>query len=798
MSNTMKQPVETLPEDRSVLFANISFIQNIYDRKSPSQGAGVLHSRHSNDPTIKQLLFSTSFKGNDGKWWRLTDRSNTWAWVQDKSAPVTVTSNISSSTKSIDKRIKEATKLFEDNRIIDNLPPYIKELAFRNQELQGNARYGAVRLDTIKDAGGFDWVKTTQGSEFWTNVYESAWDADAVMKVVGSKEKLFELPPPIQNTITTSTDLGPIIGEEDVKFDTKKDEELSREFQELAFELGCEWLGGGGVQTQGGLYLYINEAKMIERGSTQIYFNDDESKEITIEQMRAQVAAKKSRTSTSNNLIELLSNKTKVKFDTKGDEKLCELFQKVVFQLGYIWATGDKTIRRLDQRYNYAFDDNTIANSNDKDYFERQTQFIEITEQQLKEAADTLKVDESMISWIDELLPKALLNVKENQVYYINDFRYIEGDDEATFLLVLPQNRGSNTDYADKYAAFSLTSIQLLLNDMTSRGYRVLTQKELQPFGQGDEVSINDFLQLNESLISAMKDSTPEVFDAFKEIIDALKEKFPDNVEGTAPIKTSATTKSIDELIDEAKEAFANTIQIKDLPPYLKELALINQEKNGNPRNENFRINLDKSNGVFNWNDTKEGVKFWDKVFRREWTSDIVMQVVGNKENFFKLPYSATTTTATTTTSTSSSKVIEPKDLVGKYIYDSTKDKTYEVTKLSRNNPKNKSYNLRDIKENSIVTWQIPIGGVISLLSGASLNKGRYKIVDNPNSTTQAPTTTPEPTKTKDPNDYSTWSQEDLIKELEEKKEALTYFGEDDEEYIEIKAKINTLELFID
>jgi hypothetical protein len=535
----MKQPVETIPEDSSVLFANISFIRNINDRKSPSQGAGVLHSRFSNDPTIKQLLFSTSFKGNDGKWWRLTDRGNTWAWVQDKSAPVTSTSTSAPSTKSIDERIEQATKLFATDSIIKNLPPYLKELALRNQENYVNSN---IRNENTSIGVAFDWERSNEGKTFWAYISEGRWKVEEVMKVVGSKENLFELPPPVQNSTATSSDLGPIIGEEDVKFDTKKDEELSREFQELAFELGCEWLGGGGVQTQGGLYLYINEAKMIERGSTQIYFNDDESKEITIEQMRAQVAAKKSRTSTSNNLIELLSNKTKVKFDTKGDEKLCELFQKVVFQLGYIWATGDKTIRRLDQRYNYAFDDNTIANSNDKDYFERQTQFIEITEQQLKEAADTLKVDESMISWIDELLPKALLNVKENQVYYINDFRYIEGDDEATFLLVLPQNRGSNTDYADKYAAFSLTSIQLLLNDMTSRGYRVLTQKELQPFGQGDEVSINDFLQLNESLISAMKDSTPEVFDAFKEIIDALKEKFPDNVEGTAPFKTSATT----------------------------------------------------------------------------------------------------------------------------------------------------------------------------------------------------------------------------------------------------------------
>ena len=109
-----------------------------------------------------------------------------------QSKPTTTTPVTPAPCKSIDERIEEATKLFGTNPIIKNLPPLLKELALRNQENYVNSN---IRNENTSIGVAFDWDKSYEGKTFWAYVSEGRWKVEEVMKVVGSKEKLFELPP---------------------------------------------------------------------------------------------------------------------------------------------------------------------------------------------------------------------------------------------------------------------------------------------------------------------------------------------------------------------------------------------------------------------------------------------------------------------------------------------------------------------------------------------------------------------------------------------------------------------------
>ena len=56
-------------------------------------------------------------------------------------------------------------------------------------------------------------------------------------------------------------------------------------------------------------------------------------------------------------------------------------------------------------------------------------------------------------------------------------------------------------------------------------------------------------------------------------------------------------------------------MKIKDIPfPALRELALEEQERQGNKRNDNISLFASKEEGGFNWDKSELGEEFWDNV----------------------------------------------------------------------------------------------------------------------------------------------------------------------------------------
>ena len=131
------------------------------------------------------------------------------------------------------------------------------------------------------------------------------------------------------------------------------------------------------------------------------------------------------------------------------------------------------------------------------------------------------------------------------------------------------------------------------------------------------------------------------------------------------------------------------------------------------------------------------------------------------------------------TTTVITKKETDPKDLVGKNIQWNISKRTYKVVKLKRNSPKNKSYELTCISDNITPDTEgsFTIQTIEKLLNGESV--GGFKIV-------------------KDNTDYSTFTQDELLSQKTQLIDALSYLDEEDDEYKEIKTKIETIDLFID
>jgi nucleoid DNA-binding protein len=73
--------ISTLPEKVNY-YALIDV--NTGDRPSPSQSAGLLKSMYGLDSKVATGLLNTLFAGNDGKWYKLSERGNKWVWAAAK------------------------------------------------------------------------------------------------------------------------------------------------------------------------------------------------------------------------------------------------------------------------------------------------------------------------------------------------------------------------------------------------------------------------------------------------------------------------------------------------------------------------------------------------------------------------------------------------------------------------------------------------------------------------------------------------------------------------------------------
>lgn len=183
-TTAFKLPIETLP---ATLKRDYIFTPNTGNRKAPSQSAGYLYSKYANLPAAQAELFSTFFKGNDGAWWKLKQVGTEWRW--EKASPQPSQTATSTSGKNIDQMIKEAEEKFVSDRKISNLPPYLKQLAINNQIKE----FGVVNENTRVNVA-FSWSKSNEGNEFWKDVATGGFLTQKVLGVIGSKEKLFEMP----------------------------------------------------------------------------------------------------------------------------------------------------------------------------------------------------------------------------------------------------------------------------------------------------------------------------------------------------------------------------------------------------------------------------------------------------------------------------------------------------------------------------------------------------------------------------------------------------------------------------
>lgn len=74
-------------------------------------------------------------------------------------------------------------------------------------------------------------------------------------------------------------------------------------------------------------------------------------------------------------------------------------------------------------------------------------------------------------------------------------------------------------------------------------------------------------------------------------------------------------------------------ILISDLPDYLKDKALREQERQGNIRNENLSVLTDKSGGNFNWfYESEDGGEFWLENIFVNWKRDFIYKWSNGKQ----------------------------------------------------------------------------------------------------------------------------------------------------------------------
>lgn len=137
-------------------------------------------------PAAKAELFNTFFKGNDDAWWNLKQVGTEWRWEKASPQP----SQTFTSGENIDQMIKEAAQKYAQDRSISNLPPYLKQLAINNQIKER----GVVNENATVN-NGFEWSKTKEGRNFWQDIAGGGFLSQRVLDVIGSKEKLFEMPP---------------------------------------------------------------------------------------------------------------------------------------------------------------------------------------------------------------------------------------------------------------------------------------------------------------------------------------------------------------------------------------------------------------------------------------------------------------------------------------------------------------------------------------------------------------------------------------------------------------------------
>ena len=94
------------------------------------------------------------------------------------------------------EQIEEYRQKFRANKIIDNLPPFIRGQALNEQIAQG--KVSNANLDLM---GAFSWSDTLQGTTIWGNMYNGKWD-DATLKAFAPNlEDLFFPPPTFLNVM---------------------------------------------------------------------------------------------------------------------------------------------------------------------------------------------------------------------------------------------------------------------------------------------------------------------------------------------------------------------------------------------------------------------------------------------------------------------------------------------------------------------------------------------------------------------------------------------------------------------
>jgi hypothetical protein len=107
------------------------------------------------------------------------------------------------SPDAVDYLLKQYFEKFEDNPIIENLPPYVRKLALQQMTIQGNSN------DEL--SGAFQWKNSAQGLTFWSKVNDGNWDFVASSLSISKADLLEDVDSNVETTASQTSNLQPKI-----------------------------------------------------------------------------------------------------------------------------------------------------------------------------------------------------------------------------------------------------------------------------------------------------------------------------------------------------------------------------------------------------------------------------------------------------------------------------------------------------------------------------------------------------------------------------------------------------------
>lgn len=126
-----KLNVETIP---ATLRFGVKFLENKGDRNSPTQSAGDLYRGYNSAKEVSEELLKSYFKGNDGLWYQLVERGNSWAWKKASPQPITEEVDLYKLTQP--ELVKKESEILEALKSFEEEDPEYEELKLELEQIR--------------------------------------------------------------------------------------------------------------------------------------------------------------------------------------------------------------------------------------------------------------------------------------------------------------------------------------------------------------------------------------------------------------------------------------------------------------------------------------------------------------------------------------------------------------------------------------------------------------------------------------------------------------------------------------